>query len=151
MYKERVNMRVAIGSDHRGFELKSHIIGYLQGSGTDYHDYGCYSTDPVDYPDIAQDVGRAVAEGEYDYGVLICGTGIGMCIAANKIHRIRAALCSDVFDAQRARQHNDANILCLSAEKIGKELALDIVKTFFTTQFEGGRHLQRIQKLHSVE
>ena len=144
-------MRIAIGSDHRGFELKQDLMKYLENAEFQYNDFGAYSTDSVDYPDIAQAVGRAVGDGEYEYGILICGTGIGMCIAANKMKKIRAALCSDPFDAERARQHNDANIVCLSAEKTKKELAWDIVKTFLSTQFEGGRHLQRVKKLHSVE
>jgi ribose 5-phosphate isomerase B len=144
-------MNIAIGSDHRGFELKQDLMEYLEVAGIEYNDFGTYSTDSVDYPDIAQSVGRAVGNGEFDYGILICGTGIGMCIAANKMKKIRAALCSDVFDAERARKHNDANIVCLSAEKTKKELAREIVKTFLETQFEGGRHLQRIKKLHSVE
>ena len=144
-------MRIAIGSDHRGFELKQDLIEYLEVSGIQYNDFGTYWTDSVDYPDIAQPVGRAVGNGEYDYGILICGSGIGMCIAANKIKKIRAALCSDLFDAERARKHNDANIVCLSAEKTKKELARDIVNTFITTKFEGGRHLRRVQKLESIE
>ena len=144
-------MRIAIGSDHRGFDLKSYLIEHCKQRGIECHDSGCYSTDPVDYPDIAQAVGKAVGEGAYEYGILRCGTGIGMSIAANKIKKIRAALCSDTFDAGRARQHNDANVLCLSAGKTGKELAGDVVDTFFNTEFEGGRHLLRIRKIHSIE
>jgi ribose 5-phosphate isomerase B len=144
-------MRIAIGSDHRGFELKQDLMEYLEVSGIEFNDFGAYTTDSVDYPDIAREVGRAVGNGEYDYGILICGTGIGMCIAANKIRKIRAALCSDLFDAERARKHNDANIVCLSAEKMKKDLAREIVDTFITTQFEGGRHLRRVQKLESIE
>jgi ribose 5-phosphate isomerase B len=144
-------MQIAIGSDHRGFELKQDLMAYMEISGIQYNDFGAFSTDSVDYPDIARAVGQAVGNGEYNYGILICGTGIGMCIAANKIKKIRAALCSDVFDAERARQHNDANIVCLSAEKLKKAQAQDIVNTFITTQFEGGRHLRRVQKLQSIE
>jgi ribose 5-phosphate isomerase B len=143
-------MRIAIGSDHRGFDLKNYIIGYCKGRGLDCHDSGCYSTESVDYPDIAQAVGKMVAEGVHDYGILICGTGIGMSIAANKVKKVRAALCCDVFDAGRARRHNDANILCLSAEKIKNDLAREIVETFLNTPFEGGRHLLRVRKIDSI-
>jgi len=105
----------------------------------------------MDYPDIAQKVGEAVASGNFDQGILICNTGIGMSIAANKIKGVRAALCCDAFAAQRARQHNDANVLCLRGEDIDTESALEIVKTFLATDFEGGRHLQRVNKIRALE
>jgi ribose 5-phosphate isomerase B len=105
----------------------------------------------VDYPDIAQKVGAAVSSGNSDQGILMCNTGIGMSIAANKIKGIRAALCCDVFAAQRARQHNDSNVLCLRGENIDNELALEIVKTFLNTDFEGGRHLHRVNKIRAIE
>jgi len=105
----------------------------------------------VDYPDIAQKVGKAVASGNFDQGILICNTGIGISIAANKIKGIRAALCCDVFAAQRARQHNDANVLCLRGEDIDTESALEIAKTFLATDFEGGRHVQRVNKIRALE
>jgi ribose 5-phosphate isomerase B len=143
--------RIAIGCDHRGFALKELIKSFLQNAGHSYQDFGCYSTDPVDYPDIAQKVGEAVASGNFDQGILICDTGIGMCIAANKIKGVRAALCHDAFAAQRARQHNDANILCLRAEDIDNESALEIVNTFLTTDFEGGRHVRRVNKIRALE
>jgi ribose 5-phosphate isomerase B len=143
--------RIAIGCDHRGFALKQVIVSFLQNSGHSHQDFGCHSTDPVDYPDIAQKVGGAVASGNFDQGILICDTGIGMCIAANKIKGIRAALCHNVFAAQRARQHNDANILCLRAEDIDTESALEIVKTFLATDFEGGRHVRRVNKIKALE
>jgi ribose 5-phosphate isomerase B len=143
--------RVAIGCDHRGFALKQVIMPFLQNSGYSYQDFGCYNTDSVDYPDIAQKVGKAVASGSFDQGILICSTGIGMSIAANKIKSIKAALCHDVFAAQRARQHNDANILCLRGEDIDTESALEIVKTFLATDFEGGRHIQRVNKIRALE
>jgi ribose 5-phosphate isomerase B len=111
-------MRIALGCDHRGFELKQVIMGLLQELGHSYHDFGCYGTDSVDYPDLAQKVGEAVASPDFDHGILICSTGIGMSIAANKIKGVRAALCHDTFTAQRARQHNDANILCLGGSKL---------------------------------
>ncbi len=143
--------RIAIGCDHRGLALKELIVPFLQNAGHSYQDFGCYSTDPVDYPDIAQKVGEAVASGNFDQGILICSTGIGVSIAANKIKGIRAALCCDVFAAQRARQHNDANILCLRGEDIDAESTLEIVKTFLATDFEGGRHLQRVNKIRTLE
>jgi len=143
--------RIAIGCDHRGFALKQVIVSLLKNSGHSHQDFGCHSTDPVDYPDIAQKVGEAVASGNSDQGILICNTGIGMSIAANKIKGVRAALCCDVFAAQRARQHNDANILCLRGENIDTESALEIVKTFLDTDFEGGRHVQRVNKIRALE
>jgi ribose 5-phosphate isomerase B len=142
---------IAIGCDHRGLALKELIVPFLQNTGHRYQDFGCYNTDPVDYPDIAQKVGKAVAAGNFNWGVLICDTGIGMSIAANKIRGIRAALCHDSFAAQRARQHNDANILCLRAVDIDTESALEIVKTFLATDFEGGRHIQRVNKIRALE
>ena len=124
---------------------------FPQKAGHIYQDFGCYNIKPVDYPDIAQKVGGAVASGNFDQGILICSTGIGMCIAANKIKGIRAALCHNSFTAQRARQHNDANVLCLRGENIDTESALEIVKTFLATDFEGGRHLRRVNKIRALE
>jgi ribose 5-phosphate isomerase B len=143
--------RIAIGCDHRGFALKQLIVPFLQNAGHSHQDFGCYSTDSVDYPDIAQKVGEAVASVNFDQGILICSTGIGMSIAANKVRGIRAALCCDVFAAQRARQHNDANVLCLRGGDIDTESALEIVKTFLDTDFEGGRHLRRVNKIRALE
>jgi ribose 5-phosphate isomerase B len=143
--------RIAIGCDHRGLALKELIMPLLQNLGHSSQDFGCYSTDPVDYPDIAQKVGEAVASGNFDQGILICNTGIGISIAANKIKGVMAALCCDVFAAQRARQHNDANVLCLRGENIDTESALEIVKTFLATDFEGGRHLRRVNKIRALE
>lgn len=144
-------MHVALGCDHRGLKLKQAIIGLLNELGHDCQDFGCYSSEPVDYPDIAQRVAEVVAWGKFDHGILICNSGIGMSIAANKVGGIRAALCCDVFSAQRARQHNDANILCLGAETIEHGLALDIVKAYVATTFEGGRHFRRVEKIRSLE
>ena len=143
--------RIAVGGDHRGFTLKKFIIPFLHDSGYSPQDFGCYSTESVDYPDIAQKVGEAVASGNSDQGILICNTGIGMSIAANKIKGIRAALCCDVFTAQRARQHNDANVLCLAGEDVDTSVALGIVKTFLTADFEGGRHARRVNKIRALE
>ena len=144
-------MRIALGCDHRGFELKQVIMGLLQELGHSYHDFGCYGTDSVDYPDLAQMVGEAVASPDFDQGILICSTGIGMSIAANKVKGVRAALCHDTFTAQRARQHNDANILCLGGDNVEVEPALEIVKTYLSTDFEGGRHIPRINQIAALE
>jgi len=143
-------MRIAIGCDHHGVNLKQSIVKLIIDTGNDYEDSGCYSTDSVDYPDIAQKVAKAVAKGDFERGILICGTGIGMCIAANKVKGIRAALCHSAFSASRARQHNDANILCLAAEE-HQEPILEIVKAFLTCEFEGGRHQIRVDKIKDIE
>jgi ribose 5-phosphate isomerase B len=143
-------MKIAIGSDHRGLDYKKYVVGLLSGMGYGCKDFGSYTSDPVDYPDIAASVCEAVAESQFDYGILICGTGIGMSIAANKVKGIRAALCCDTFGAQRARLHNDANVLCLGAER-GEAGVKEILETFFTTQFEGGRHRRRLDKVRQME
>ena len=142
---------IAMGCDHRGFGLKELITAFLKNEGYSYQDFGCYSTEPVDYPDIAQKVGEAVASGSLDQGILICSTGIGMCMAANKIKGVRAALCHNAFAARRARQHNDANVLCLAGEDVDTSVALEIVRTFLTTDFEGGRHTRRVSKIRALE
>ncbi len=143
-------MRIAIGCDHRGLNLKQFVIKLIAEAEHSYEDFGCYTTDSVDYPDIAQKVGEAVARGDFECGILICSTGIGMSIAANKVKGIRAALCHDAFSARRARQHNNANILCLGA---GEEQGLipEIVEAFLTHKFEGGRHLRRLNKITDME
>ena len=143
-------MRIAIGCDHRGLNLKQHVIGLITEAGHEYQDFGCYTTDSVDYPDIAKKVAKAVAAGEYGLGILICGTGIGMSIAANKVRGIRAALCHNSLNACRARQHNDANVLCLGAEEEPEQVP-EIVKSFLATEFEGGRHLRRVNKINDME
>lgn len=143
--------RVAIGCDHRGLALKKLIVPFLENAGYSYQDFGCFGADPVDYPDVAWEVGQAVAAGHFDQGILICSTGIGMSIAANKLKGIRAALCCDVFSAQRARQHNDANVLCLRGENVDTGSILEIVKTFLATDFEGGRHVPRVNKIRALE
>ena len=144
-------MKIAIGSDHRALELKQAVRDFVIELGYDCNDFGSYASNSVDYPDIAQKVSEAVISGGYDYGILICGTGIGMSIAANKIKGIRAALCRDVFDATRARQHNDANVLCLGSEKTQPDDARKIVQTFILEQFEGDRHSRRLDKISSLE
>lgn len=145
-------MRIAIGCDHRGLDLKQFIIGLLTEAGHDHEDLGCYTTDSVDYPDIARKVAEAVAEDSFDRGILMCGTGIGMSMAANKVRGIRAALCCNAFGARRARRHNDANVLCLGADVgQGKDTVREIVETFLTTEFEGGRHQRRLDKIKAME
>ena len=143
-------MRIAIGCDHKGLELKKSIIGLLTAAGHRYKDFGCDTADSVDYPDIAKTVAEAVAKDDFDYGILICSTGIGMCIVANKVRGIRAANCYNTFTARRARQHNNANILCLSAEGNSAETPA-IVETFLTAEFEGGRHQRRLDKIRAIE
>ena len=143
-------MRIAIGADHRGVELKQFIIKLLKQIGHSYEDFGTNTAESVDYPDIAQRVAEKVAAGDFELGILICDTGIGMCIAANKVRGIRAALSHDAFSARRARQHNDANILCLGTRE-GQDTVREIVETFLSTQFEGGRHQRRIDKIKAME
>jgi ribose 5-phosphate isomerase B len=144
-------VNIPIGCDHRGFELKKKLMEYLTELGHTYHDFGSYDTNPVDYPDIAYKVASAVSRGEFDRGILVCGTGIGMAIAANKVPGIRAALALDTLLARRAREHLDANVLSLSAEETSEEKAKEIVQAFLTTEFEGGRHLRRIEKIGKIE
>ena len=143
-------MRIAIGCDHRGLDSKQFIIKLITKAGHSYEDFGCYTTDSVDYPDIAKQVAEAVAAGYFEQGILICDTGIGMSIAANKVKGIRAALCHNAFSARRARQHNDANILCVAAGE-EPETIREIVDTYLTTEFEGGRHLPRLNKITEME
>ena len=143
-------MRIASGSDHRGLELKQFIIKLITQAGHSYEDFGSYTTDSVDYPDIAQKVAEAVARDNFERGILICDTGIGMSIAANKVKGIRAALCHDAFSARRARQHNDANILCLAARE-EQEKVPEIFEVFVSTDFEGGRHQNRLNKIKALE
>jgi ribose 5-phosphate isomerase B len=144
-------VRIALGCDHRGLDLKRAIMGLLDELGHDYHDFGTYSTDPVDYPDIAKQVAEAVVAGDFEQGILICSSGIGMSIAANKVRGIRAALCCGTLGADRARRHSDANVLCLGQDALDINSALDIVKVYLSTTFEGGRHLRRLEKIRGLE
>lgn len=137
-------MKISVGCDHGGFALKKEIVKFLFRAGHEIHDVGCYSEESVDYPQIAETVCKELIEGRSAYGILICGTGIGMSIAANRYRQIRAALCHEAFTAKMSREHNDANILCLGARVLGVGIALDIVTTWFETEFAGGRHLRRI-------
>lgn len=142
---------VAIGSDHGGFSLKEEIKMYLTETNIAFHDFGTYSAESVDYPDIACQVAQAVVDGKCEKGIIICGTGIGVSIAANKIKGIRAALCHDVFSAQMSREHNDANILTMGERVIGPGLAKLIVATWLNTGFTGGRHACRVGKIAELE
>ncbi len=142
-------MRIAIGSDHAGFGLKEALKGFLAETGHNVEDFGCRDTSSVDYPDFAFAVADAVAQGRCERGILICGSGIGMSMTANKVPGIRAALCHDVSGAELSRQHNDANILCLGGRVTGEDLARKIVSAYLTAEFEGGRHARRLEKMHS--
>lgn len=139
---------IAIGSDHGGFELKKKLMEHLSERGLEYKDFGTYSSASCDYPVYAKAVANAVASGECDRGILICGTGIGVSITANKVHGIRAALCGDCFSAEATRQHNDANVLCMGARVVGEGLALKIADTFLDTPFSNDeRHIRRISMI----
>ncbi len=140
-------LRIALASDHAGYNLKQAVIKFLQEKGTTIYDFGCYSTESCDYPDFAHPMATAVEQEEYDFGISICSTGNGICMTVNKHAGIRAALCWDVPLAKLARQHNNANVLGLPASFVSEELALQMVETFFTTDFEGGRHQRRIDKI----
>lgn len=139
---------IALGSDHGGYGLKQEIIGYLEEKGIEYKDYGCYDESPCDYPVFGKKAAQAVVSGECEKGILICGTGIGISIAANKIKGVRAALCHDVFSAKATREHNDANMLAMGARVVGPGLAVMIVDTFLNTEFSNAeRHQKRIDML----
>lgn len=142
---------LAIGSDHGGYELKEHIKKYLTEKGIEVKDFGTYSEDSVDYPDCAVPVCRAVLDGVCESGILICGTGIGISIAANKINGIRAALCGDVYSAKMAKEHNNANVICMGGRVVGRELAFMIVDTWLEARHLGGRHAKRVEKIHMLE
>ncbi len=143
--------KIAIACDHGGMELKAEIIKYIQSKGYEYTDFGTHSTESCDYPDYAVPACDAVLAGDDDAAILICGTGIGMSLAANKVKGIRAAVCGDTFSAEYTRKHNNANALCLGARVIGTGLALEIVEKFLTSEFEGGRHQTRIDKVMAIE
>jgi len=146
-----INM-IAIGSDHAGYELKEEIVKFLQEKGYEVKDFGTSSSScSVDYPDFALTVAEAVINGECEKGILVCGTGIGISISANKIPGIRAALCTDSFMAKMSREHNDANVLALGARVVGTGLALDIVDAWLKTEFAGGRHKTRVDKISKIE
>lgn len=144
-------MKIAIGSDHGGFKLKGEIIKHLKEKQIEIVDFGAYNQDSCDYPDFGLKVAEEVAMKNFEFGILICGTGIGISISANKVTGIRAALCSDTFSAHATREHNNANILALGERVVGVGLALDIVDTFLNAKFQGGRHQNRIDKISDIE
>ncbi|SFL87260.1 ribose 5-phosphate isomerase B [Salibacterium qingdaonense] len=144
-------MKIAMGSDHAGHKLKVEVEKVLQDMDVEIEDYGCNCEESVDYPDYAQPVAERVAAGEVDKGILICGTGIGISISANKINGIRAAVCHDVFSAKASRAHNNSNILAMGERVVGPGLAGEIVKAWLETEFEGGRHADRVDKMMAME
>ena len=145
-------LRIAIGADHGGFALKAALVGWLQGQGLEVADLGTHSPEPCDYPRIASKVAAAVAEGRFDRGILLCKSGIGIAIAANKVPGIRAAVCGDLFDARRSREHNNANVLVMGAEKLPAAQAKRIAGTWLATDFEaGGRHARRVKQIAAIE
>jgi ribose 5-phosphate isomerase B len=144
-------MTIAIGCDHAGVELKKEIISLLNDLHISYIDYGTEGPESVDYPDIGEKVSETVSSGKIERGILICGTGIGMSIVANKFHNIRASLCNDLYTAKMSRSHNDANILVIGGRIVGKDLAKEIVKTWISTPFEGERHCMRLNKIKQIE
>ncbi len=144
-------LKVAIGSDHAGFDYKEIVKEHLEEKGFEVIDKGTYSKESVDYPIFGEAVAQAVASGEADRGIVICGTGIGISISANKVKGIRAALCTNEYMARMARKHNDANILAFGARVLGIDVALGIVDVFFETEFEGGRHERRVNEIKSIE
>jgi ribose 5-phosphate isomerase B len=144
-------MKIAIGSDHRGFDARCRLHSLLEQLKHEVVDMGPPSKDSVDYPDYAFPVARAVAAGNVERGILICGTGIGMCIAANKVRGVRAAPCFDALTAEISRRHNDANIMCLSADLLGEELMERMVRIWLETPFDGGRHARRVEKIAHFE
>lgn len=144
-------MRIAVGTDHRGYSIRSKVIELVERLGHEAEDVGTFSGDAVDYPDIASLVARKVSRGEVDRGILVCGTGLGMCIAANKFRGVRAAPCHDDLTAEMSRRHNDTNILCLSADLLGERLIDRMVELWLSTPFEGGRHARRVEKISRLE
>lgn len=144
-------MKIAVGSDHRGFEAKERIKAVLQELGMSVVDHGAHSNEACDYPDMALSVASAVSRGESDRGILLCGSGLGVSMSANKVAGIRAALCHDELTAQMSRRHNDANVLCLPADLLGDSLMRSMVRTWLKTEFEGGRHARRVNKIREYE
>jgi len=144
-------VKIAVGSDHRGFALKAHLVSTLAKAGHEIVDLGCSGVEPVDYPDFAFAVGEMVASGGAERGILVCGSGIGMSIAANKVNGVRAALCCSVEDARMTRRHNDSNVLALSERGLADPKIDELVTVWLSTPFEGGRHARRIEKIRAYE
>ena len=144
-------MRISIGAAHRGYKLKQELVPWLQSQGYDVADEGPTSTDSVDYPDYALKVANKVSSGQADRGILVCATGVGMCITANKVHGVRATTCGDLDVARLSRQHNDVNVVCLSGDKLDESAAERILDMWLETEFEGGRHAVRVEKIADIE
>jgi len=144
-------MKIGIGSDHNGYDLKEYIKQYLDKQGIEYEDMGCYSREEVDYPDVAKAVALKIREGRLDRGILICGTGIGVAIAANKVPGIRAAQCHDTYSAERARKSNNAQIITLGAKVIGPEAAIKVVEAWLQSEFQGGNSARKVEKIMQLE
>lgn len=142
---------IAIGCDHGGLNIKNAVIGYLKENGIEYTDFGCYTEESVDYPIYAYKVARAVADGEAELGIICCGTGIGVSMAANKVKGIRAAVCTDEFCAEMTRRHNNANIMCMGGRVIDEDKAVSLASIFLNTPFEGGRHEKRVNMITDIE
>lgn len=144
-------MKIAIGSDHRGFETKKRLVDQMRSLGHEVHDVGAMGPESVDYPDFAFPVAKSVGSHEVDRGILLCGTGLGMCIAANKVRGVRAVSCQDTVTAEMSRRHNDANVLCLAADLIGDDLMEQMVRIWLSTDFEAGRHARRVDQIRKIE
>ena len=144
-------MRIAIGTDHRGFSLRAKLIDLLHQLGHEVVDIGTFTPDAIDYPDVAAQVADKVSRGEVERGILVCGTGLGMCIAANKFHGVRATPCHDDITAELSRRHNDSNVLCLSADLLGERLIDRMIEIWLAAPFDGGRHQRRVQKITDLE
>jgi ribose 5-phosphate isomerase B len=144
-------MRISIGADHRGYRLKEQLVSWLKSEGYDVTDEGADSTDSVDYPDFALKVANKVSSGQADRGILVCATGVGMCITANKVHGVRATTCGDADVARLSRQHNDVNVVCLSGDKLDESSAERLLDTWLEAEFEGGRHAVRVEKIADIE
>ncbi len=144
-------MRIAVGTDHRGFSVRPKVIDLLKRLGHEVEDVGTFNGESVDYPDIAALVSHKVSRGEVDRGILVCGTGLGMCIVANKFANVRAAPCHDDLTAEMSRRHNDTNVLCLSSDLLGERLIDRMIELWLSTEFEGGRHARRVEKITEIE
>src|ERR1022692_282487 len=144
-------MNIVIGNDHRGVEIKRRLLDLVRSMGHEVLDIGTDGAESVDYPDYANEVGKRVGSGEMERGLLICGTGIGMSMAANKLRGVRAAACQDVLTAEMSRRHNDANVLCLSADLLGEDQMMQMIRIWLDTPFEGGRHARRVEKIAKIE
>jgi ribose 5-phosphate isomerase B len=144
-------MKIVIGSDHRGVEIKRRLTELIRSMGNDVLDIGTDGAESVDYPDYAYEVAKRVGKGDMERGLLICGTGIGMSMAANKVRGVRAAACQDVLTAEMSRRHNDANVLCLSADLLGEDQMMQMIRIWLETPFEGGRHARRVEKITKIE